>query len=286
MYNIGDLLLYGYEMLKGAGIESYQLDSQLLLSKVLKKDRIYIMTNRDKEVDRTIVGVYFQLVALRKDKMPVKYILGECEFMGRNFIIKPGVLIPRPDTEILVEISSEIIMKRRYKRICDVCCGSGIIGITLALECPDTTVVSLDISKDAIGVTKENIKAMDLEKTVEVFESNLLEYPLSNKSTFDVIVSNPPYIKTKEIPNLMDDVKNYEPHLALSGGEDGLYFYRSITKESIQCLNPGGMIAFEIGWDQKGEVSKILEENGFIDIMAYKDLAGNNRVVLGFNNNR
>jgi release factor glutamine methyltransferase len=281
-YTIGSLLVLGYEILKKAEIESYQLDSQLLLAKALDESKIFVLTNRDKEVPSEVAEKFFELINIRKYKKPLKYILGHCEFMGYDYKVKEGVLIPRPDTEILVETVIYIINKYRYKKICDVCAGSGIIGITVSKECPDTEVLSLDISPVAVEVTYENIKSMNLEKRVKVISSDLLEYPIRNSLKFDVIVSNPPYIRAKEIPDLMEDVKNYEPYEALCGGEDGLYFYRKITEQSLGILNSRGMLAFEIGHDQKYEVSNILSEKRFSNIETFKDLSGNDRVVIGF----
>ena len=281
-YTIGSLLVSGYEILKDAEIESYQLDTQLLLGKTLNKSRIFVLTNRDLEISHEFAIVFLNFIDLRKNKKPVKYILGNCEFMCYDFIIKEGVLIPRPDTEILVETIISYIWEYKYKKICDVCTGSGIIGITTALECEDTEVLNLDISPIALEVTADNIKAMNLSDRVTVVYSDLLEYAISKALKFDVIVSNPPYIKTREIEYLMEDVKNYEPFEALCGGEDGLYFYKRIIEQSTRVLNSGGMLAFEIGYDQKHQVSKLLNERGFNRIETIKDLSGNDRVVIGF----
>lgn len=281
-YTIGSLLVSGYEILKDAEIESYQLDAQLLLGKTLNKSRIFVLTNRDLEISHEFAIVFLNFIDLRKNKKPVKYILGHCEFMGYDFIIKEGVLIPRPDTEILVETIISYIREYKYKKICDVCAGSGIIGITTALECEDTEVLNLDISPIALEVTADNIKAMNLSDRVTVLYSDLLDYAISKALKFDVIVSNPPYIKTREIEYLMEDVKNYEPFEALCGGEDGLYFYKKIIEQSAKVLNSGGMLAFEIGYDQKDQVSKLLNERGFSKIETIKDLSGNDRVVIGF----
>ncbi|CDI48359.1 peptide chain release factor N(5)-glutamine methyltransferase [Clostridium tetani] len=278
---IQDLLSEGIKSLKEVGIESYILESQLLLGKVINKDRLFIMINKDYKVSEEEKNQYLKLIDIRKEKMPIKYILGKCEFMGLSFKIKKGVLIPRPDTEILVEKSIEIIRKNHYKNISDVCCGSGIIGISIATFVDKVNVECFDVEDIPLKVTEENIKLNRLEGKVKVFKSNLLEYAIKNSIKYDMIVSNPPYIKKREITNLMEDVKNYEPHIALDGGEDGLYFYKNIVKQSKHLLNPEGTIAFEIGYDQKEEVSCILESNGFVNIECYKDLAGLDRVVLG-----
>lgn len=278
---INELLSYGYQALKKAEVETYILDSQLLLAKVLEKNKLFIITNRDEEVGADKVSEYKRAIDLRKNKMPVKYILQNCEFMGLDFFIKEGVLIPRPDTEVLVEETLKIIEHNNYKTVADVCCGSGIIGISIAHYAKNTTVSSYDISDIAIEVTVENIKRLKLTERVNTFKSDLLKSALEKHEKFDIIVSNPPYIKKDVIPTLMEDVKDYEPFIALCGGEDGLDFYRRIIEEARLLLKSGGTIAFEIGYDQGEEVSKLLEKSSFTDIDCIADLADNDRVVIG-----
>ncbi len=279
---IGDLLNKGNNILKNAGIDSYLLDSQLLLAKVLNKDKLYVITNRDEVLEKVLVEKYISLINLRKDKMPVKYILEECEFMGLDLYIKPGVLIPRPDTEILVETVIEDIKDKGYTKLCDLCSGSGAIGIAIASLVNNVDVECFDISPIAEEVNVRNIERLGLQERVAFRHSDLLEEAIKDNIKFDVIVSNPPYISEEEIDNLMDDVKKYEPRLALSGGEDGLTFYRKIADQAINCLIDGGLLAFEIGYDQREAVEKIMEERGFKNIQCLKDLAGNDRVVKGF----
>ena len=282
--NIHQLLLKGYETLKSNNIESYIIDCQLLLGKVLNKDRLSIITNRDIEVKIEYCDEYFRLLELRKHNMPVKYILGETEFMGINLSVRPGVLIPRPDTEILVEEVLSYIKANSYKTVCDVCCGSGAIGLSIAYLNKDTEVQCYDISQVACEVTYENIEKLMLHPRAGVYKSDLLKKAIDEKVQFDVIVSNPPYIKEEVISSLMEDVKNYEPFIALCGGKDGLDFYRKITEQCMLTLNNGGLLAFEIGHDQKEEVRAILEEKGFQQICCKRDLAGNNRVITGIKN--
>lgn len=279
---IGDLLNEAKDILKKSEIDSYLLDSQLLLAKVLKKDKLYVITNRDEVVEKDLVEKYMRYIDLRKDKMPVKYILEECEFMGIDLYIKPGVLIPRTDTEILVESVIEDIKDKSYTKICDLCCGSGAIGIAIASLVNNVDLECYDISPIAEEVTRKNIKKLELQEKVNYKHSDLLEEAVKENKKYDVIVSNPPYIKEEEIDKLMEDVKNYEPRLALSGGEDGLNFYRKITEQAISCLNNGGLLAFEIGHDQREAVEQIMLEKGFKDIQCLKDLGGNDRVVKGF----
>jgi release factor glutamine methyltransferase len=279
--NIGEALLEAYEILKEVQIESYLLDSQLLLGKVLNKDKLFIMLNRDFNLSHQEENEFLCLIKLRKSKMPIKYILGECEFMGMNFIVKPGVLIPRPDTEVLVEAVIKHINEKAYTEVCDVCTGSGAIGIAIAEFIKNANVTLYDISEDALAVTKSNIERFNLHKRVNEQCSDLLQVAIDENKKFQVIVSNPPYIREAVIPTLMEDVKDYEPYIALSGGEDGLEFYRRITEESLLVLEQGGLLAFEIGYDQKEEVEDILLKAGFDEIECIRDLSGNNRVIKG-----
>ena len=279
--NIGEILLKAYETLKGVQIESYLLDSQLLLSKVLNKDKLFIMLNRDFNLNHQQENEFLGLIELRKSKMPIKYILGECEFMGMDFIVKPGVLIPRPDTEILVEEVIKHINEKGYTAICDVCSGSGAIGIAIAKFIKSTKVTLYDISEEALTVSKLNIERFDLSKRVSAELSDLLKVAIDKNNKFQVIVSNPPYIREAIIPTLMEDVRDYEPYIALSGGVDGLEFYRQITEDSLLVLEPGGLLAFEIGYDQREEVKDILLKAGFDAIECIKDLSGNDRVIIG-----
>ncbi|AEB76947.1 peptide chain release factor N(5)-glutamine methyltransferase [Clostridium botulinum] len=278
---IGEALSIAYNTLKDENIDTYMLDSQLLIQKVLKKDKLFIILNRDMEISSENQEEFFKLIKLRKDKMPVKYILGECEFMGLNFNVKKGVLIPRADTEILVEEVIKEIRENGYNNICDVCCGSGAIGISIAKYINKTRVDCYDISDIAIEVTKSNINKLELNDKVYVYKSDLLDEAKKQNKMYDVIVSNPPYIKEDVIPTLMKDVKEYEPYIALCGGKDGLYFYNKITKDSVVFLNRGGLLAFEIGYDQGKDVEEILIQNGFSNIRVIKDLAGLDRVVVG-----
>lgn len=278
---VGELLKRGYEILKSEGIESYALDCDLLLGKVIKKDRLFLLLNREYILNDNEVDEFFKLLSLRKNKMPIKYMLGECEFMGLPFYIKEGVLIPRPDTETLVECATEEIKKNDFRHVCDVCCGSGIIGLTIAKTIDNVNVKCSDISDIAYEVTKENIKRLDLSEKVEVIKGDLLNEFIKKQIKFDAIVSNPPYIRKEVIGTLMEDVKNFEPYEALCGGDDGLDFYRKITCQSLKLLNTGGVLLFEIGYDQKEDVSNILKEYGFSEIECIKDLAGKDRVVKG-----
>ena len=257
---IGELLIDGNKILKEANIDTYILDTQLLLGKVLQKDKLYLITNKEEEVNKFKEKEFYRLINKRKDKMPIKYILKNAEFMGLDFYVEEGVLIPRGDTEILVEeVLKNITASNKYD-ICDLCCGSGAIGISIATLRENTKIDLIDYYDIPEKVTKKNIK---------------------REKKYDILVSNPPYIKEEVIETLMDDVKNYEPHTALSGGNDGLYFYRKIVEDSDKILKENGILAFEIGHDQGEEVSALMTQKGYKGVRVIKDLAGLDRVVLG-----
>lgn len=279
---IGDLLDIGSKILKAEDIDTYMLDAQLLLCNVLAKDKVYIITNREKEVSAKDEKEYLNLIEKRKGKMPIKYILGETEFMGLDFDIEEGVLIPRGDTEILVEELLSVIGEDDEIEICDLCSGSGAIGISIASYRKKIRVDEIDFYNIPEKITKKNIVKHGLEDRVIFIKSDLLSEAIKEEKKYSIIVSNPPYIKAYEIDNLMDDVKKYEPHTALDGGDDGLIFYRRIIKESKYVLKENGLLAFEIGHDQGEDVSELMKEAGFSNIKLVKDLAGLDRVLLGY----
>lgn len=278
---IGELLIDGNKILKEADIDTYILDTQLLLGKVLGKDKLYLITNKEEEVSKFKEREFYTLITKRKNKMPIKYILKNAEFMGLDFYVEEGVLIPRGDTEILVEEAIKFINDDKEYEVCDLCCGSGAIGISIAHLRENTKVDLIDYYDIPEKVTKRNIVKHKLSKRANFIKSDLLQEVINEEKKYDILVSNPPYIKEEVIGTLMDDVKNYEPHTALSGGEDGLYFYRKIVDDSDKILNENGILAFEIGHDQGNEVSNLMNEKGYRNVRVIKDLAGHDRVVVG-----
>ena len=201
--------------------------------------------------------------------------------MGLDFYIEEGVLIPRSDTEVLVEEVLKIIGEDEKLYVCDLCSGSGAIGISLAYYRKNIMVDLIDFYEKPEKISKKNIIKNNLENQVKFIKSDLLKEPIKELKKYDIIVSNPPYIKEDVIETLMDDVKNYEPRSALSGGDSGLIFYERIVEESKKVLKENGILAFEIGYDQGDSVSNIMKNNGYIDIKVVKDLAGLDRVVIG-----
>ena len=221
------------------------------------------------------------MIDQRKKNKPVKYILGECDFMGLDFYIEEGVLIPRSDTEVLAQEVLKYIDESQELKVCDLCTGSGAIAISLAYYRKNIKVDAVDYFEKPEKVTKINIEKHNLKERVTFIESDLLSEVIKKEKKYDILVSNPPYIKRVEIEKLMNDVKDYEPGEALDGGEDGLYFYKKIISQSKEVLVQNGILAFEIGYDQGEQVRNLMENNNFEDVYVVKDLAGLDRVVIG-----
>lgn len=281
MSTIGELLDYGVKTLKEADIDTYLLDTQLLLGKAINKDKLYLIMNRDEEVNSAAERKFRAFIDKRKEKMPVMYMLGETEFMGLDFVVEEGVLIPRGDTEILVEEALKKLPKEGSFKVCDLCCGSGAIGISLAKYRENITVDLVDLYPIPEKVTKKNITKHNLAKQAQFIKSDLLKEVIEAGKKYDLLVSNPPYIEDEVIDTLMDDVKKYEPHTALAGGKEGMDFYNRIVEESLQVLNANGILAFEIGYNQGEKVKQLMINNGYNDVRVIKDLAGLDRVVIG-----
>ena len=264
----------GEKILQEAGIVDAKNDAWLLLAMVCKVDHTYYYMHMEEELMSEQQDEYRVVIRKRAEHVPLQYITGEQEFMGLPFKVNSNVLIPRQDTETLVEEALKVI--RPGMKVLDMCTGSGCILISKIKNVLNVEGVGCDISKQALIVAKENAK---LNNVVATFErSDLFDHVTE---TFDVIVSNPPYIRTEEIASLMPEVCQFEPIGALDGKEDGLFFYRKMIAEGGKYLNPNGVILFEIGYDQGQDVSLMLKEAGYKDVQIVKDLAQNDRVVIG-----
>lgn len=260
-----------------------RLDVEILLEKALGNvDSLYIRLNLNKELTQEQEDLFNTFIQDRLKGRPVAYIVGNREFMGLDFYVQEGVLIPRPDTEPLVEELIELCRGKENLNILDIGTGSGAITISLAKYLNTSKVKSFDISDIALEVGKKNAISNEVDDRVEFIKSDLFS-SIENKSIqFDVIVSNPPYISKKDIETLHIQVKDYEPYTALEGGEDGLDFYRSITEQSRMYLKENGILAYEVGHDQAQDVSEIMKSNGYTKIYTKKDLQGIDRVVIGY----
>ena len=269
-----ELFALGEKALISADIVDARNDAWLLLAMVCKIDRTFYFVHMDEEVDSGHGEEYQSVIRKRAEHVPLQYITGEQEFMGMTFRVNPNVLIPRQDTETLVE--EALLRSHPGMRVLDMCTGSGCVLLSILKNCSAATGMGVDISKQALIVAKENAKENHIAAEFE--RSDLFE---DVTGEFDMIVSNPPYIPSAVILDLMPEVRQYEPMIALDGKEDGLYFYRRIVAEDSSHLKQEGFLLFEIGWDQADAVKKIMLDAGYCQVTAIRDLAGNHRVVCG-----
>ena len=267
-----ELYQQGVALLQTAGIEEAKLDARLLLEKICDTDRNTLLSHGDMEVTKEQETSFLQWVEQRAKHIPLQHITGEQEFMGLCFLVNEHVLIPRQDTEILVEEAMQHL--HDGMRILDMCTGSGCILLSLLKYSNDCTGLGVDISGEALQIAEENARLLGIP--AEFKESNRFE---RGEGRYDLLVSNPPYIEHDVIPTLMEEVREHDPMLALDGGTDGLDFYRRIISEAPEYLFRGGKILFEIGNEQAEAVSGLLAENGYTEIEVYKDYAGHDRVV-------
>ena len=268
----------GIVELKNSNIESPKLKSRLLMQYILNKPRQYVIVNDQEQLKENEINKYFKVISRIRKGEPIEHITHQKEFMKLNFFVDKNVLIPRQDTEILVEEVINIAQKTNAKKILDLCTGSGAIAVSLAKYIPDSQITALDISNDALKIAKKNARSNKVEEKITFISSDI--FTNLNNEKFDIIVSNPPYIKTNIIENLDEQVKR-EPYIALNGGEDGLYFYKKIIKESYEFLKYKGYLCLEIGFDQKIDVIELIEnEEKFENIYSKKDLYDNDRIVV------
>lgn len=263
------------------------LDAQLLMTYVLNVDKTYLFVHRDQMLEQETVDRLMDLVKKRKKGYPLQYIIGKQEFMGLDFYVEPGVLVPRPDTEILVESIIDRVKTMGHTgnkiNIVDIGTGSGAIALSLAYYIKGSYIYAIDISDKALNIANKNCKDIGLEDRVVFLKGNLIN-PLEKfhlDDRINIIVSNPPYIKSNEIAQLQTEVSTYEPKLALDGGDDGLDYYREIIPIAKRYLINRGILAFEIGYDQGDSVSELMKSEGYVAIDIIKDLAGMDRVVIG-----
>ena len=262
-----------------------RLDVEMLLKKALGDvDSMYIRMYLDKQLTEEQEKYFLEMIKERLNERPIAYIIGNREFMGLDFFVQEGVLIPRPDTETLVEEIINICNNRTGLNILDIGTGSGAITKSLAKYLDKSHVISADISDIALEIASKNAISNNVDERIDFIKSDVFSN-VPKEEKFDLIVSNPPYIRKADIDGLDRQVKDFEPYNALEGGEDGLDFYRKITKESKAFLKNKGILAYEVGHDQAQDVSQIMQENGFEGIYTKCDLQGFERVVIGFYNN-
>ena len=277
-------------MLAVAGVEDHRFDTDCLFEDILHTDKVSLLLNGEREVPEPDADRLMSAAEKRCSGIPLQYILGKWDFYGRTFFVGEGVLIPRPDTEILVERVLEHFERagNASPEICDLCSGSGCIAVTLKKELPKATIHAVELSSDAMPYLIKNIQSNGADVKIikgDITDGRLLENFLDPDDfgeyrKIDGIVSNPPYITDKEMNELSREVK-HEPEIALRGGADGLKFYRIISALWGEILKDGGFIAFEIGYEQGEAVRDILQKSGYKNVEIYKDLSGNDRVVTG-----
>jgi release factor glutamine methyltransferase len=274
--NLEELLNSGARILKQNKIETHQLDSELVLSSLLKKKRENLLTNLNGDVSKNIIDNFKKLILRRANREPLAYILKKKEFWSKNFFVDRNTLIPRPETELLCE-SVIKIFKNKNLYILDIGTGTGCIILSILSEIKGAKGIALDISRKAIKVAKKNSNKLGLSKRVKFVNKSLQDI---YGYKFDLIVSNPPYIKTSDIINLSDDVKKFEPKIALDGGKEGLDVIKKVIYKSKSILKRLGMLALEIGYGQYYKVSKILKEQNFKEELLVRDYKNNVRCLI------
>lgn len=272
-YRLKGLLADGAKMLAQAGIDEAELDARYILEYITGLNSAQYFINSEDIIEKDKAEEFFRLIERRSKRIPLSYVIGTRDFFGLTFKVDENVLIPEQETELLVE---EVIKHSEGKSVLDMCTGSGCIAISIALFGKPSKVAASDISEKALEVARENAKSLKAGE-ISFIQGDMFE---NVTDKFDIIVSNPPYIETGEIDELMPEVRDYIPRLALDGDIDGLKFYRIISKEAVKKLNKNGRIFYEIGYNQSRAVASILLENGFTDVKIMKDYSGLDRIVM------
>ena len=280
--NIESALNVGKEILKKNNIQLSNLDTEILLSKVIGKDRKFIILNQDHIIKKFYFNYFKKLIEERSSGKPIAYLLGKKSFWKYDFEIEEGTLIPRPDTEILIEEALLFAKNRKKLKVLDIGTGSGCIILSILEEKKDFYGIGIDISKKSINLSKRNAIHLGLENRVKLIKSDVDNF---NNGKYDLIISNPPYIKRTNFKYLNKEVAVFEPRLALDGGIDGLSGFRKIISKSSELIKINGKLFLEIGFDQKKEVKKMLKSKGFYINKVLKDYAGKDRCIVSTKKN-
>jgi release factor glutamine methyltransferase len=273
------LLTWTQNYLREKGSESPRLDAEVLLAHVLHSDRVKLYTQYAQEVGSAERASYRELIRKRAEGAPVAYLVGRKEFFSIPLAVSPSVLIPRPDTEYAVVECLDVLKGRPDPLVADVGTGSGAIALAVAHQRIDARVLAIDLSPEALAVARSNADRHQLSDRVEFFEGDLLD-PVADRGPFDVIISNPPYIPTDVIPTLEAGVRDFEPHLALDGGPDGLRVVSRLVDQAVPLLRPGGFLILEIGSDQEQPVRELVASRTGLNVgPTVRDGAGHARVI-------
>ncbi len=269
------------EFLEKKNIESPRTNAEHLLAHVLKCKRLDLYLAFDRPLKENETDIYRELIVRRGKTEPLQYIVGTVEFYGLEFKVNPSVLIPRPETELLIEKILESVNKEDSLKILDIGTGSGNIAVSLAKNLSNSTLTAIDISEDAIEVAEENSELNNINGQISFYKIDFVNEQGFNESNFDLIVSNPPYVSINDYSGLSPELKDHEPKIALTDNKDGLNFYSEISKKAQTLLNKNGKLFFEVGMGQAEEVKTILIQNSFSDIEIFKDYSNIERVVKG-----
>ena len=275
--NIFEAIKIGYDVLKKNGIKSYKLDSEILMSQVFQINRTDIILNSWKKLSDKEIKIYNDLIEQRSKKKPIAYLIGKKEFWKYEFYVTKDVLIPRPDTEVIIEQSLKITKNKSRLKILDIGVGSGCILLSILKERNSFYGTGIDISKKTLDICMINVKKHNLINRIKLFKTDVDNF---NYGKYDLIVSNPPYIKKYDLKYLEKDVYDYEPRSALEGGLDGLSEIKKVIFNSSKFIKKNGILILEIAFNQKNRVKTILIKNGYYIKDVVKDLANNNRCII------
>ena len=275
--NIQTALNQANQKLKRNNIFSYKLDSEILMSKVVKEERDYVILNQSKSLSNSQLINYRKLINERSRGKPISYLVGKKEFWKYEFYIEEGVLIPRPDTEVIIEQTLDLSKNKSKLKVLEVGIGSGCILLSLLKEKKNFYGTGIDISKKCIDISKINSKKLGLQNRVKFFKTDVDNF---NHGKYDLIISNPPYIKKLDLKYLEKDVIAFEPKIALDGGLEGISEIRKVINKSSELIKIGGKLIIEIAFNQKNEVLKLLKDKGFYINGVFKDLAKNDRCII------
>jgi release factor glutamine methyltransferase len=281
MITVLEVIKLSTEYLQKKGVESPRANAEILLAEILKCKRLELYLAFDKPLAENEVQIYREAIRKRGLRIPLQYIVGNVEFYGLNLIVNENVLIPRPETELLIEKIIKDSDKSTDLNILDVGVGSGNISLSLSKNLPNSKVLAIDISKSALDVAHQNAEINSLQDKVDFKLFDIMNGDLNSLGKFDLIVSNPPYVSENDFESLEPELKNHEPKIALTDNSDGMSFYKHIIEVSDQLLNKPGKIYFELGMDHSTQVQKYFEQNNFNSIQVIKDYSGIDRIICG-----
>jgi len=270
-------ILEGSSILKKNGIKTSRLDSEILMSKAINKDRVFMILNSNQNLEKKSLNCFFDLIQKRSIRTPVSYLTGKKNFWNNEFQINKNVLIPRPDTELIIQEALKLTKNKNKLRVLDIGTGSGCLILTILKEKKNFSGIGIDISEKCLNLAKINRDNFALGNRVKFLKSDIDNF---NYGKYDLIVSNPPYIKKIDLKYLERDVINFEPLIALNGGIDGLSEIRKVIYRSFKLLKSNGKLILEIGFNQKNDVKRLLKKKGFYINEVVKDLAKNNRCII------